>query len=296
MKKLYLLMFAILILGCDTEKPAVNEPEPVVKELAPVVMEDEPIPQPEMIAEGTVKHGETNVNPKLLNLSGFRFVFKEPVYSHWVSVYDKKRGEHLWSWDSPHARWWKETKVVFIELMDPHDPPREPLEYDTDYEITIYTQNFDCDVSKTVIQFRTEPRRSTVEEPEPVMQERPPAVPSGEHFRLDITPPELVWADVQDGAADINPELLNANGIRFIWDRELRKYKMDLRLREGESLGWLPRGLVEHENIGNETQIMPAEGVPLLEFDTVYAIDIFVQDCCCWTNDFRITFRTKPKP
>ena len=296
MKKLALLMLALLILGCSTEKPAVEEPEPAIEELAPVVMEDEPIPQPEMIAEGTVKHGEVNVNPKLLNLSGFRFEFKELFYSHWVSLYDKKRGEHLWSWGSPHAHWWKETKVVFIELMDPLDPPREPLEYDTDYEITIYTQNFDCDVSKTVIQFRTEPRRSAVEEPEPVMQERLPAVPSGEHFRLDIDPPTIVVADVTDGAADIDPEPLNANGIRFVFDRNIRKYDINIWIREGAPLNWFPRGLVEREDIGNEIKIMPAEGVPLLEFDTVYVIDIFVQDCCCWTNDFRITFMTKPKP
>ena len=41
MKKLVLLMFAILILGCDTETPVVEEPEPVIEEPPPVVMEDE---------------------------------------------------------------------------------------------------------------------------------------------------------------------------------------------------------------------------------------------------------------
>ena len=286
MKKLSLLMFAILILGCSTEKPDVKEP--VVEEL----MEDEPIPQPEMIAEGTVKHGEVNVNPKLLNLSGFRFVFKEPVYWHSVFLYDKKRGEYLWSWNSPHDRWCKETKVVLIERMH----SRDPLEYNTDYEITISTLNFDCDVVETVIQFRTEPQRSTVEEPESMMQERSPVVPSGEHFRLDIDPPRLVWADVQDGAANIDPEPFNTNGIRFGFDRDIRKYRIDLRDRAGASLDWLPRDLVEHENIGNQIQIMRAEGAPLLEFETVYVIDIFVQDSCCWTSDFQITFLTKPNP
>ena len=165
MKQLSLLMLALLILGCGTEKPAVNEPEPVIEEPPPVVVEDEPLPQPEMIAEGTVKHGEVNVNRKLLNLSGFRFVFKEPVYSHWVSLYDKKRGKHL-TWNSPQAYWWQETKVVLIEGKDSHDV----LERNTDYEITIYTQSFDCDISKTVIQFQTGPQRPTVEEPEPLMQ------------------------------------------------------------------------------------------------------------------------------
>ena len=289
MKKLALMMFAILTLGCDTETSVVEEP--VVEEPPPIVMEDEPLPQPEMIAAGTVKHGEVNVDPKPLNLSGFRFVFKEPTYDHWVSVYDKKRDKHL-TWNSPHAYRCKETKVVLIERMH----SRDLLEYDTDYEITIYTQNFDCDFVETVIQFRTGPQRSTVEKPEPMMQERPPVVPSGEHFRLDRDSPQLVWADVQDGDADIDPEPFNANGIRFGFDRDIRRYWIDLRDRAGASLGWLPRGLVEGENIGKEIQIMRAEGAPLLEFDTVYKIDIFVQDSCCWNSDFRMTFRTKPKP
>ena len=289
MKKLSLLMFAILILGCDTETSVVEEP--VVEEPPPIVMEDEPLPQPEMIAEGTVKHGEVNVDPKPLNLSGFRFVFKEPVYDHWVSVYDKKRDKHL-NWNSPHAYWCKETKVVLIEHLGSGDV----FKHNTDYEITIYARNFDCDIVETVIQFRTEPQRPTVEEPEPVMQERPPVVPSGERFRLDMTPPELVGADVQDGDADIDPEPLNANGIRFRWDRNIIKYRIGLYDSKGASLRWLPRGPVEGEDIGNQIQIMRAEEAPLLEFDTVYIIDIFVQDRCCWISDFRMTFRTKPKP
>ena len=289
MKKLSLLMFAILILGCDTETSVVEEP--VVEEPPPIVMKDEPLPQPEMIAEGTVKHGEVNVDPKPLNLSGFRFVFKEPVYDHWVSVYDKKRDKHL-NWNSPHAYWCEETKVVLIEHLGSGDV----FKHNTDYEITIYARNFDCDIVETVIQFRTEPQRPTVEEPEPVMQERPPVVPSGERFRLDMTPPELVWGDVQDGAADIDPEPLNANGIRFRWDRNIIKYRIGLYDSKGASLRWLPRGPVEGEDIGNQIQIMRAEEAPLLEFDTVYIIDIFVQDRCCWTSDFRMTFRTKPKP
>jgi len=289
MKKLSILIFAILMLGCETETSVVEEP--VVEEPPPVVVADEPLPQPEMIAEGTVKHGEVNVDPKPLNLSGFRFVFKEPLDSHWVSVYDKKRGKRL-HWDSPQAYWCKETKVVLIERMH----SRDLLEYDTDYEITIYTQNFDCDFVEIVIQFRTGPQRSTVEEPEPMMQEQSPVVSSGEHFRLDRDAPQLVWADVADGAADIDPEPLNANGIRFRFDRDIRRYWIDLRDRAGASLRWLPRGLVEGENIGNQIQIMRAEGAPLLEFETVYLIDIFVQDHCCWSSDFQMTFRTKPNP
>ena len=65
MKKLSLLMFAIL-LGCGTETPIVEEPEPVIEEPPPVVMENEPIGHP-LVAKGTVKHGEMNVDPEPLN-------------------------------------------------------------------------------------------------------------------------------------------------------------------------------------------------------------------------------------
>ena len=127
------------------------------------------------------------------------------------------------------------------------------------------------------------------------MQERLPAVPSGEHFQLDRELPQLVWADVGGGNADIDPAPLNANGIRFGFDRDLRKYEIDLYNHEGNHMDWLPAGLVEREDIGSEIKIMPAEGALLLKFDTVYVIDIFAQDCCCWTNNFWITCRTKPK-
>ena len=101
---------------------------------------------------------------------------------------------------------------------------------------------------------------------------------------------------MQNEAGAIDPEPFNANGIRFGFDRDIRRYRIDLQDRAGASLGWLPAGLVESENIGNQIQIMRAEGAPLLEFETVYVIDIFVQDRCCWTSDLRLTFRTKPKP
>ena len=288
MKKLSLLMFAILILGCGTEKPVVEEPAPVVEEPPPVLMEPEPIGHP-LVAEGTVTHGEVNVDPKPLNRSGFRFLFKESFVSYrvWLS---EKDGEYLNGWDLPEVDRSNETDLLFIRPMG------DSLDYDTEYEIVISVFNDDCEFIEIVIQFRTKPQRLGVKRAEPVMQERPPVAPSDERFRIDIVPPTLVGGDVQDGAADIDPEPLNADGIRFRFDRDLKKYKIDLLRHEGEHMGWLPAGLVEREDIGNEIKIMPAEGAPLLEFDTVYVIDIFVQDRGCNPQDLRITFRTKPKP
>ena len=288
MKKLALMMFALLILGCGTEKPVVEEPAPVVEEPPPVVMQPEPIGHP-LVAEGTVTHGEVNVDPKPLNSSGFRFLFKESFVSYRVWLREKD-GEYLDGWDLPEVDRSNETDLLFIRPMG------DSLDYDTEYEIVISVFNDDCEFIEIVIQFRTKPQRLGVKRADPVTQERPPVAPSDERFRIDIVPPTLVGGDVQDGAADIDPEPLNADGIRFRFDRDLKKYKIDLLRHEGEHMGWLPAGLVEREDIGNEIKIMPAEGAPLLEFDTVYVIDIFVQDRGCNTQDLRITFRTKPKP
>ena len=288
MKKLTLLMFTILILGCGTEKPVVEEPEPVVEEPPPVVMEPEPIGHP-LVAEGTVTHGEVNVDPKPLNRSGFHFLFKESFLSYWVSLREKD-GKYLYSWDFPEVDRSNETDLLFLQ------PIGDPLDYDTEYEIVISVHNDDCESTEIVIQFRTKPQRPLAGGPAPVIQERPPVVPSGGHFRLDISAPAVVLADVLDGDNDVDPELLNVNGIQFEFDEHIRRYKMDLRLHNGASLGWLPRGLVKPENRLRHIKIMRAEGAPLLEFNTVYEIDIFVEDFGCLTTEFQIVFATKPKP
>ena len=290
MKKLSLLMFAILILGCGTETPVVEEPEPVIEEPPPVVMEDEPIGHP-LVAKGTVKHGEMNVDPEPLNSTGFHFEFTEPFYRYWVQLWEKD-GEYLAGWDSPAAGIWDRRN--FLRIWHPVD--YNLLEYDTEYEIMISAQNYDCDFTNIVIQFRTKPQRSAVRQPEPAIQDWSPVVALGERFRFEPGVPLVVDAPVFDGQTDVAPEPLNANGIHFEFDEPIRKYEIDLRLHEGASLGWLPRGLVERENMERRIQIMPGEGAPLLDFDTVYEIDIFVQDFQCWTADFKIVFATKPEP
>ena len=290
MKKLSLLMFAILILGCGTETTLVEEPEPVAEEPEPVVMEDEPVGHP-LVAEGTVRHGEVNVDPARLNSTGFRLVFTKPFYRYWIWLNDKD-GNYLPGWDSLEAGGWGRTDVLFILPLGFHSP----LEYDTEYKILISAQNFDCDYTDIVIQFRTKPQRPGVGQPKLVIQEHIPVAASGERFRRDPAEPQLVAGDVAFGEQNVDPEPLNANGIHFEFDEPIRKYKIDLRLKGGATLGWLPRDLVDNQNMGKRIQIMPAEGFPLLEFNTAYEIEIFVQDAFCWTSDFKIRFRTMPKP
>ena len=129
----------------------------------------------------------------------------------------------------------------------------------------------------------------------PVIEE-PPVVESSEHLRLSRAEPQIIWGSVVDGGVDIDPKPLNIHGLRYDFTEDLKLYRVDLRLKDGESLGWLPQGIVDHENIGDIVWIVPAAGRPLLEFDTEYELNMFVQDFGCHHSDFMIRFRTKSKP
>ena len=288
MKKFALLMFAILILGCGTETPVVEEPEPVIEEPPPAVMEPELSHHP-LIADGPVKHGQVNVDPKLLNSRGFYFQFTEPFARYWAWLVVKD-GETL-NWEATLAGDPKRRDSVWVRPIGEDDY----LEYDTEYQLVMSFYDSDCDDTDIVIQFRTKPQKPVVGRPAPVIQERPLVVPLGERFRIDITLPVVMAGDVTDGATNVDPEPLNARGIRFEFDEDINRYKIDLRLHEGASLGWLPRDLVKND-MGKRIQIIPVEGAQFLEFDTKYEIDIFVEDRGCWTTEFQIVFQTKPKP
>ena len=289
MKKLSLLMFAILILGCGTEKPVVEEPEPVIEEPPPAVIEEELSHHP-LIADGPVKHGQVNVDPKPLNRDGFLFKFIEPFISYqlWLEAKDGK----ILNWDVTGD---SERDGGYFAWRYPKSED-DYLEYDTEYKLLISFHDSDCKSGHIVIQFRTKPQRPVVGRPAPVIQERIPVALLGERFQwLDRIEPLIVDGNVFDGEINVDPEPLNENGIQIEFNRPIRRYKIDLRLHEGATLGWLPRGLVDND-MGERIQITPAEGFPLLAFDTSYQIDIFVEDSACLTGDFTIIFITMPKP
>ena len=286
MKKLSLLIFVILILACGTETPVVKEPEPVIEEPPPV----KPISH-RLIATGTVTPGEVNVDSESLNRHDLRFEFTEEVLDYSVRFADKDSKEL--NWDVSYARGPANTDLLIIKRM------RDDyfLEYDTEYVIVITALDLYCDYTKIRIQFRTKPQKPVVGRPQPVIQERPATVPLGERFRVQPPVPEIIFGDVFDGEIHVHPKPLNANGIEFVFDVRIRKYKIDLRIKDGASLGWLPLGLVKRENLDNRfIQITPAEGAPLLDFDTAYEINILIFDFWCLTSEFNIQFRTKPKP
>ena len=133
-----------------------------------------------------------------------------------------------------------------------------------------------------------------VEEPLPIIEAPSPVAASGEHFRVDIAEPGIVWSTIDLGEVGVDPNLLV--GIEFAFDVNLKLYKIDLRLDGGQSLGWLPRGVVDDKDIGQRIWLIPAPDSPMLEFDTAYVIGLYVQDLGCWSTKVQWPFRTKPKP
>ena len=75
--------------------------------------------------------------------------------------------------------------------------------------------------------------KPVVEELEPVIEAHIPTVASGEHLRLDIDL-QIIVATVWDGQDDVDPEQINAGGIIFQFDEDLKMRKIDF-LREGEA-------------------------------------------------------------
>ncbi len=130
-----------------------------------------------------------------------------------------------------------------------------------------------------------------VEEPEPVIEKPSPVVASGEHFRLDIHL-GIIFSNVWDLEDNVDPEEINAGGIIFKFDEDLKMRKVDF-LREGEPLNWIGTGLSDH--VAPTVTLTPIAGQEL-QFDTEYLIKMYLQDLACHSFRFKIRFRTRPKP
>ena len=154
-----------------------------------------------------------------------------------------------------------------------------------------------CDTETPVVE---EP---AVEEPaveEPAVEEPPPVVMEGEHaMPEDTAPPQIVAGSVHDGDVNVDPEPLNRDGITFEFTENLRFYAAAILLEE-KSLGWFPLDVVEgifkpKGVVGKFASIEPMAHSQLLEHNTEYTIEMYVQDRVCNGTRIEIKFRTKPR-
>ena len=157
MKKLALLIFAILILGCGTEtpmveepEPVVNEPEPVIEEPPPVVMEPKPI-VPLQITAGTVLDGDVDVDPEPLNQSGIVFKFTENFDFYVADILLDEKSLRWFPRDVVDVR--NITNCIHLTPM----ANSQLLECNTEYTIEIYIQDLACNGTRLKVKFRTKP-------------------------------------------------------------------------------------------------------------------------------------------
>ena len=162
MKKLSLLILAILILGCGTETPVVEEPKPVIeglnKHLAEIRAVADQLSQAAesvdllapTIAESSVADGAIFVNPDQLNRDGIRIAFSERIaLSHFNLLHEA--GYSL-NWKT---KWSPNGQVVYLKPSNPCDI----LSNATTYVIDFVVQDFDSWKTEDTITFTTEPAR-----------------------------------------------------------------------------------------------------------------------------------------
>lgn len=134
----------------------------------------------------------------------------------------------------------------------------------------------------------------------PVVEEPPPVVMEDEHAMTeDTAPSKIVAGSVHDGDVNVDPEPLNRDGMVFEFTKNLRFYAADILLGE-KSLGWFPLDVVEDKFkpegvIGKFASIEPMAHSQLLEHNTEYVIEMYVQDRVCNSTRIEIRFRTKPR-
>ena len=168
MKKLSLLMFAILIFGCGTEKPVVEEPvveepEPVIEEPPPVVEELPPLfkvqePKPlsnlkPKLAAASVSDGQVDVDPEPLNRLGIAFKFLGNLRMYLAELQGANGRALNWSPRDIVDRWDIGNQIHLTPMAD-----SKLLEYDTEYEVTVYAQDLECNGAWRSIKFRTKSR------------------------------------------------------------------------------------------------------------------------------------------
>ena len=215
MKKLALLMFTILILGCENQNPVseldVSELEQEISELKTITdqLSQTVASLDRSVTTGTtssVADGDTDVDPDPLNRDGIRITFSERIALSHFNLHDEEGTSLDW-----RMEWSADGQTV--TLMPPHRCA--VLRPGTTYTIDFIVQDFGAWKIEDTIIFKTKPQSVK-------------AAPA-----LSFDPPVLTAASVTDRAADVDSNLLNRDGILFSFSEPIAVSQIDLRLKDG---------------------------------------------------------------
>ena len=275
MKKLSLLIFAIMILGCGTETPVVEEPESPTEglneDLAEIQTVADQLSQaaeslalsPPTITARSVADGATNVDPAPLNRDGIRITFSERIALSHFHIH-REAGYSL-DWQT---EWHPEGRTVYLTPTDQCDR----LETGITYVIDFVVQDFGSQKTEDTITFTTTGHEW-------------PAAPA-----VDIDTPHIEsvnmwkWLDADNR---VDPEPVNQHGITIVFDEDVTESHFDLtliapnrdhQLRRPISLGWI----AEWNDPRTVTLIPPPYACSMLQKGATYYLAIGLVDAACY--------------
>ena len=270
MKQLALLMFTILILGCENQNPVseldVSELDAEISELKAVAdqLSQTVASLDRSVTTSTtssIADGDTDVDPEPLNRDGIRFTFSERIALSHFNLHDEDGTSLDW-----RMEWSADGQTV--TLTPPHRCAI--LRHGTTYTLDFVVQDFGAWKIEDTIIFRTKPQSVK-------------AAPA-----LSVEPPVITTGSVDDGAADVDPNVLNRDGIWFSFSQPIAVSQIDLRLKDGPTLGWIVQWFANQETV----VLRPLNPCSMLMSDKTYVIDMSVSSYGCWESEISILFIT----
>ena len=274
MRKLSLLIFALLVLGCSNENP-VSERDEEIAELRAVVAElskavESLDPSPPVIASGNVQHGDIDVDPESLNVNGIKLVFDERISVAYFAL--APEGGPALNWI---AHWSESRRLVTLT------PPNvcSYLSYGKTYTLQVQLRDIGCWESNITITFSTKGL----------------TVGQFVHATIFFEPvsPAIVSQNIEDGAVDVDPESLHLNGITFTFDESVCGANFEIAPKGERALDLTPPWSQIWSEDRQSVTLTPPNACTLLRYGETYILRIHV-----WDKDFMetitsITFSTK---
>ncbi len=156
MKKMSILIVAILMLGCETETPVVEGPLSIIDAPSPVVASGEhfrvDVSHPTILA-GDIVDGAADVDPELLHATGIGFDFDENLKLYKIDL--RLDGGKSLGW---LPRGVVDDKDIGRRIRIRLAADSQLLEFDTAYVIGLYAQDLSCWSSEGQMRFRTKPK------------------------------------------------------------------------------------------------------------------------------------------